>query len=186
MPGRSGYPQNGGVSIALRPMRLLGAQADRAAVVEDRVVERCRAAPPRLKASTVASSLSGGRFSCVASSLIELAAFGGNTDGMNRPAALASTIENAIWSGCRATRRSPDGVALRPEVFALVVEALGMLVDDDPEREAIEPRDDAAVELRRTRIDGDRVALARVADRLRAGVEHQPQKRALCCTAFRG
>ena len=61
-----------------------------------------------------------------------------------------------------------------------------MFVDDDPEREAVEPRDDAAVELRRTRIDRDSVAFARVADRLRAGVEHQPEERALCCTACRG
>ena len=63
--------------------------------------------------------------------------------------------------GLPGHERSPDGVALRPEVLALVVEALGVLVDDDAEREAIEPRDDAAVELRRARIDGDRVALAR-------------------------
>ena len=78
---------------------------------------------------------------------------------MNWPTALASTIENAIWSGCRRPERSPDGVALRPEVLALVVEALGMFVDDDAERQAVEPRHDAAVELRRARIDGDRVAL---------------------------
>ena len=37
---------------------------------------------------------------------------------------------------------------------------------------AIEPRDDAAVELRRAGIDRDGVARARIADRLGAGVEH--------------
>ena len=44
---------------------------------------------------------------------------------MNRPTALASTIEKAIWSGCAATRLPQIGVALGPEVLALVVEALG-------------------------------------------------------------
>ena len=102
MPGRSGYPQYGGVSIACAQCVFSGLkptvrQSSRTAWLND------PGRTARLKASTVASSLSGDRFSCVASSLMELAAFGGNTDGMNRPTALASTIENAIWSGCRAT-----------------------------------------------------------------------------------
>ena len=75
-------------------------------------------------------------------------------------------------------KSSPDGIALRPEVFPLVIKALGVLIDDDPEREAIEPCHDAAVELRRTRIDGNGVTFVRIADRLRTSVEHQPQKRA--------
>mgnify|MGYP003693782247 CR=1 FL=1 len=47
-----------------------------------------------------------------------------------------------------------------------------------PSGTRVEARDDAAVELRRARIDGDGVALRRIADRLGAGVEHQPQDRA--------
>ena len=39
-----------------------------------------------------------------------------------------------------------------------------MAVDDDRERHAVEPGDDAAVELRRAAVDGDRVALCRVTD----------------------
>ena len=56
---------------------------------------------------------------------MELAAIGGNTEGMNFPTALASTIEYAIWPGCLATRLPQIGVSLRPEVLTLVVEALG-------------------------------------------------------------
>ena len=73
---------------------------------------------------------------------------------------------------------SPDRVAFRPVVLAFVVEPIAMLVDHDPERHRVEARDDAAVELRRARIDGDGMTLGRIADRIGAGVEHQPQDRA--------
>ena len=59
---------------------------------------------------------------------------------------------------------APDRVALRPDILALVVEALGVLVDDDAEDDAVEPGDDAAVEFRRARVDRDGVALRRIAD----------------------
>jgi len=73
---------------------------------------------------------------------------------------------------------APDRVALRPHVLTLVVEPRGVTIDDDAERHAVEPRDDAAVELRRAAVDRDGVALARVADGCRAGVEQCPQHRA--------
>ena len=57
----------------------------------------------------------------------------------------------------------PDRITLRPEVFAFVVETLGMVVHDDAKRDTVEPRDNAAIELRRTTVDGDCVALLRIA-----------------------
>ena len=66
---------------------------------------------------------------------------------------------------------APDRVALRPEVFALVVEALDFFIDDDAERHAVEARHDAAIELRRARVERHGVAAARIADRFRAVVE---------------
>ena len=52
-------------------------------------------------------------------------------------------------------------------VLAFVVKPIAMPVDDDAERHGIEPRHDAAVELRGARIDGDRMTLRWIADRLR-------------------
>src|SRR3970040_567026 len=66
---------------------------------------------------------------------------------------------------------SPDRVTLRPEVFALVVEAFDVFVDDDAKRRAVEARHDAAVELRRARIERYGVATARIADWFRAVLE---------------
>ena len=67
---------------------------------------------------------------------------------------------------------APDRVTLRPKVFAFVVEALGVLVDDDTERNAIDSRDDAAVVERCARVNGHAMRLARVADHVRASVHH--------------
>ena len=113
------------------------------------------------------------------------AAIGGNTEGMNDLRALRIDDRERHLVRLPGHQASPDSVALRPEVFALVVEALAVRVDDDAERDAVEPGDDAAIESGRPRIDGNRVALARIADRLRARVEHQPEEGAPCCTAFR-
>ncbi len=70
---------------------------------------------------------------------------------------------------------APDGVALGPGVLALVVEAFALAVDHDAEDHAVEPRGDTAVEARRPRVDGDRVALRRIADIADAGVEQHAQ-----------
>ena len=59
---------------------------------------------------------------------------------------------------------APDGIALGPEVFALVVKAFGIFVDHDAQRHAIDPRADAAVVQRCARVDGDAVTLRRVAN----------------------
>jgi hypothetical protein len=45
----------------------------------------------------------------------------------------------------RRDKASSNRVALRPHVFAIVGEALGVLVDDDPEDDAVQTGDDAAV-----------------------------------------
>src|SRR5439155_1103586 len=67
-------------------------------------------------------------------------------------------------AGLLGHEAAPDGVALGPEIFSLVVEARAVAVHHDAERHRIDPRDDAAVELRRASVDRDRVALPRVAD----------------------
>ena len=97
---------------------------------------------------------------------------------MNKLAVFASTRQYATLSGLPRDECAPARVALGPQVFAFVREPLAELIDDDAERDAVEPRDDAAVELRRARIDRDRMAGSRIADRLRAGVEHRAQRRA--------
>src|SRR6266849_506215 len=74
---------------------------------------------------------------------------------------------------------SPDRIALGPEVLALVVESLALLIHHNPERYRIHTRDDPAVEFRRSRVHCDRVTLARIAHLLRASVEQRPQHSAL-------
>ena len=61
---------------------------------------------------------------------------------------------------------TPDRIALRPDIFALVIEPLRITIDDDAERNAIQPGHDAAIELRRTRVDRDRMELGRITDLL--------------------
>ncbi len=82
-------------------------------------------------------------------------------------------IEDDVGDLVRLRRHqaAPDRIALRPDVLALVVEALGVLVDDDAEHDAVEPRDDAAVEFRRAGVDRHRMALGGIADVLHALVE---------------
>ena len=67
---------------------------------------------------------------------------------------------------------APDGIALGPEVFAFVIEAPAIAIDDDAQRHAVDPGADAAVIERRARIDRHRMALRRVADLVRARFEH--------------
>ena len=66
--------------------------------------------------------------------------------------------------GLGGDQPAPDRVALRPDILALVVKALGMLVDDDAEYDRVVAGDDAAVELRRAGIDRNRMALGGIAD----------------------
>ena len=79
-------------------MCLVGAESLGPAVVERAQVERARAHRAvegfngRLRAAA-------GSDNKLASSGIEFATIGGNTDGMNVSALLASTIENAICPG---------------------------------------------------------------------------------------
>ena len=74
---------------------------------------------------------------------------------------------------------APDRISLRPEVLAFVVEALRLRVHGDAERDAVDARDDAAVEARRAGIDGDRMALGRIAGGLGAAVHQQAQQPAI-------
>ena len=96
------------------------------------------------------------------------ASIGGNSDGMKLLRELAIEDDVGDLVGLGGDQAAPDRVALRPDILALVVEAQGVLVDDDAEHHAIEPRDDAAVEFRRARVDRDRVALRGIADLLHA------------------
>ena len=77
-------------------------------------------------------------------------------------------IEDGVGDLIRLLRdeTAPNRIALGPKVFALVVKTFGEAVDDDAEGDRIEPGHDPAVELRRTRIDCDRMESARIADRL--------------------
>src|SRR5262249_26881969 len=59
---------------------------------------------------------------------------------------------------------SPDRVALRPKILALIVKTIAVFVHDDSERHAIKACDDAAVEFRGPAVDGDSVTLTRVSD----------------------
>ena len=54
--------------------------------------------------------------------------------------------------------------------------ALG--IDDDPEWDAVQSRDDAAIEFWGARIDGNCMALTRVANLLRPSLEHPLQRHA--------
>ena len=82
--------------------------------------------------------------------------------------------------GLSCDQPAPDRVALRPDILALVVEALGVLVDDDAEHHRVMPSDDAAVEFRRAGVDRDRVALGGIADFLHAlGQQHLEDRAAI-------
>ena len=138
-------------------------------------VPGCTAA---LKSVTVFSSAAGSSSSLPASSAIVGAL---DRRKQRRHEAVATlTIEDDVGDlvGLRGHQPAPDRVALRPDVLALVIEALGVLVDDDAEHHRVVPRDDAAVEFRRAGVDRDRMALGGIADVLHALVEQQLQDRA--------
>src|SRR5438067_1961021 len=74
---------------------------------------------------------------------------------------------------------APDGIPLGPEILSLVVEADRVLVDDDAEGDGVDPGDDPAVEFRRASVDGDGVALLRIAHLLHARREQRLEDPAL-------
>ncbi len=73
--------------------------------------------------------------------------------------------------GLLRDQAAPDGIALRPDILALVVETVAVAVDHDAVGHAVQTRRDAAVELRRARVQRHGVALRRIADRRHALVE---------------
>src|SRR3546814_15631035 len=56
-------------------------------------------------------------------------------------------IDNGVGdlAGLPGNQAAPDRIALRPEVLALVIEALGIAVDNKPKGNAIDPCADAPV-----------------------------------------
>src|SRR5690606_28696119 len=73
----------------------------------------------------------------------------------------------------------PNGVALRPEIFAFIIEASRLTVDHYAQRYAVDASTDAAVVQRCTSINGHAVRLRRVTDNVRPGVHHVTQQHAL-------
>ena len=134
----------------------------------------------RLNASTVRSSASGDTLELTSPAReSSRAAIGGNTDGMNRPRDFGIDDRIGDLIGLLRDEASPDRVALRPEVLALVVEAFGMRAFTTMPSETQSSR----VTMPPSNF-GARASIAtqwncvRIADRLRAGVEHQLQHRA--------
>src|SRR5690606_26194424 len=82
----------------------------------------------------------------------------------------------ADLAGLLGHQSPPDGIALGPEVRALVVEAQRLAVDHDAQRHAIAPRTDPAVGQRRARVDRHRVDLRWIADAVRALVQQVAQQ----------
>ena len=71
-------------------------------------------------------------------------------------------ISHLIRLGCH--KAPPDRISLRPEILPFVIEAITTFIDDRGKRHAVKPGHDAAVELWRTPVYGNGMALSRVAD----------------------
>ena len=67
--------------------------------------------------------------------------------------------------GLARHKPTPDRIAFGPNVLALVIEPCAVPVDDDGERHAVEPGDDAAVKFGCPAIDSHRVTLGWIAYR---------------------
>ncbi len=76
----------------------------------------------------------------------------------DRPCGLARLLRH---------QATPDGVTLGPEILTLVVEAVPFAVHHHAQRNAVDPRADAAIVERRAGIDGDAMGLRRIADGIR-------------------
>ena len=72
----------------------------------------------------------------------------------------------ADLAGLLGHQPTPDRVALGPEVFALIVEALAFAVDHHAQRDRVEPGADAAIVERCACVDRHHVGLGRVTDRI--------------------
>ena len=92
----------------------------------------------------------------------------------------ADGIQNGIADlvGLSGNEPSPDGIALRPEILALVIKPLGVTVQDNAERHPVDAAGDAAVIFRGAGIDRHRMALVERTDRLHALIEQAFQHRA--------
>src|SRR5690606_37995970 len=75
-----------------------------------------------------------------------------------------------IWLG--GNEAAPDGVALRPRVFALAVKAVAIAIDHDREGHAVETRADATIILWCASVDCHSVALRRITNGLAALIDH--------------
>ena len=169
-----------------RPVRLGRRQSLGVAVVEHRVVERADAARRverrrRSRRTPPPAGRAGAR------ARASVCAF---SPGKHRrhEAADRLRVDDRVADLPRLQRDepAPDRVALRPEVLALVVEALRVAVDHDAERHAIHARADAAVVQRRARVDRHAMALRRVADRCPRPGRSARAARRPCCSGCRG
>ena len=70
---------------------------------------------------------------------------------------------------------TPDGIALRPEILALVVKTFARFVDRNPERNRIQPGGDAAVEPRCPSVECHGMEALRIAGGRGTLVEHSGQ-----------
>ena len=109
-----------------------------AAIVEDGVVE---GAGPHRGVEFGDGLLQRGRIerrACRRARAMVAPSIGGNSVGMNivSDAGVEDDVGDLVRLGC--DQPAPDRVALRPDVLALVVEALRVLVDDDAEHHAVD------------------------------------------------
>ncbi|GBF25806.1 hypothetical protein MnTg02_00840 [bacterium MnTg02] len=86
-------------------------------------------------------------------------------------------IDNRVGNltGLPGDQQPPYGVALRPNIFSLVVKPLAVLVHDNRINNAVDPRANPAIIFWRPPIDGDGVALIGFAHLARAIIEKHPQ-----------
>src|SRR5690606_38318987 len=77
---------------------------------------------------------------------------------------------------------APDRLARRPADFGYVIEAVGLAVDHDAQRYAIDTGADPAIIEGGARVNGDAMRLRRVADDIGTGIHHVAQQYALVVT----
>ena len=175
MPGPQRVGVEGRRVDGARPVRLGGRDALRAAVVEDRVVEGAGAhGGVELRRSSSRARRRPAR-ACRRARARVLRLLGREHRRHELAHRLGVDDRIADLAGLPGHQPPPDGVALGPEVLALVVEALRVAVDDDAQRHRVDAGDDAAVVARAARVDGHAVALRRVAHAPRALVEQELQ-----------
>ena len=80
--------------------------------------------------------------------------------------------------GLLGDQTPPDGIALGPKIFALIVEAIAAFVDDDSQRHTIQPRNNTSIKLGRPAVDCHCVTLLWIADRFGTVIQKQLQNSA--------